>query len=560
MDDFKWDDFPEVKTEVDAQASKLESAARGAVQGLTLGGADEITGAIEAGVEKLKGSEDPIYDLYRKYQKQSEAEYKKAKEANPLTYGASELGAGIASSFALPVGAGIRVAKNAPLLVKMGAGALTGAGLGAVTGGLGSESTLDQPEELAKGVAGGAAIGGILGGAVPLVAEGASRAAERLVPEDSRLYKILKKSYEKGQAGEDLASEASKIKAAAEARSGIESIAKGVVSEDYKLGQAVGSAFSKAEAQGARVVTESSPAIETLRQYDLQGPAKKELNSILDKLSGSRTTLTNEPSTISPSKAKELVDEIKEFSSKTDDRFLKDSLSQIRDSLESQIPGLAEAKAGLSAFRKSVIEPFQTGTQSPYLQSLNRDFYSNAVNKEVGLLSDIASTVKQAASGAKGSAESLRKLNQLKENFKQATGKEIPLDDILTSQGLISELGTDATAKIPIAHTALGWAKKAIPTTPEGAATAGRLSVSAPVNIAKSIYNLPASGMTKLSEHLRDAGQKEWADSIQKSLDSKNTFMLNATLFSMMQRPDLRQTIGSFLGSQIPQDQNQSEK
>lgn len=65
----------------DNQPSALEAGARGAAQGLTLGHADEITGALEAAT-----SDKP----YAQARDESRANYAKAKAAHPVIYGAAD--------------------------------------------------------------------------------------------------------------------------------------------------------------------------------------------------------------------------------------------------------------------------------------------------------------------------------------------------------------------------------------------------------------------------------------------------------------------------------------
>lgn len=91
------------------QTSALESGLRGLAQGASLGFADEITG----GLESLRG--DKTYEQARD---ESRANYHKAEDDNPLTYGAGQLGGGAATM--LVPGAG--VAKLAGLGAAAGLG------------------------------------------------------------------------------------------------------------------------------------------------------------------------------------------------------------------------------------------------------------------------------------------------------------------------------------------------------------------------------------------------------------------------------------------------------
>lgn len=133
-----------------------ESAARGAAQGLSLGFADEITGALES------ATSDKTYVQARD---ESRANYDTARQANPMTSVAGEIGGGIAGAF-LP---GMGLAKGAGLAKET----LLGAKLGGVAGLGYSQADLTEGEfgQLAKD----AAIGTAFGGATGLVGGGASR-------------------------------------------------------------------------------------------------------------------------------------------------------------------------------------------------------------------------------------------------------------------------------------------------------------------------------------------------------------------------------------------------
>lgn len=132
-----WEKYSQTAPEV----SKAESALRGAAQGLSLGFADEVTAGLESALT------DKSYDEARE---ESRAAYDQAQKANPITYGAGELGGGFASAF-IP---GLNAAKGATLAgraaIAAGAGAASGIG----------HSTAEDTTGLAKD----AAIGGALSG------------------------------------------------------------------------------------------------------------------------------------------------------------------------------------------------------------------------------------------------------------------------------------------------------------------------------------------------------------------------------------------------------------
>lgn len=156
------------ETSPEASISMLESGLRGLAQGASFGFADEITGAIEGALT------DKTYEQARD---ESRANYDKASNANPLTYGAGEIAGGVGTAL-VP---GLNVAKGASLATKIGVGAGAGAayGLGA------SEADLTKGEigGAAADTATGAVVGGAVSGAVeslsPLAKYVSKKAAEK---------------------------------------------------------------------------------------------------------------------------------------------------------------------------------------------------------------------------------------------------------------------------------------------------------------------------------------------------------------------------------------------
>jgi len=137
------------------EVSGLESGARGLLQGATLGFADEIAGGIESLFT------DKTYEQARD---ESRKNFATAQEANPLTYGAGELGGGIGTMLIPGLGAA-KLAKGATMGAKLAAGAKAGAKLG------GLYAAGSSVEDSAAGVAGdtlkGAAGGAVLSAAMP---------------------------------------------------------------------------------------------------------------------------------------------------------------------------------------------------------------------------------------------------------------------------------------------------------------------------------------------------------------------------------------------------------
>lgn len=144
--------FKDLRNQMEGK-TKLESAARGAAQGITMGYADEMAGALGAGKDVITGKSSikDVGQSYKKNRDESREEYAKAEADNPMTYKAGDA-AGTVGSFFIPGLNAVKGVKGAAAL-----GALAGVGRSAA--------------EDAGGLAKDAAVGGALGAVGGSVAE-----------------------------------------------------------------------------------------------------------------------------------------------------------------------------------------------------------------------------------------------------------------------------------------------------------------------------------------------------------------------------------------------------
>lgn len=165
-----WDE-PISGHDVQKLPGRLESFGRGAVQGATMGWADEIGGVLKSALNP-----DRLSNSYQIERDKIRANNKAAQQANPGTYFAGELGGGIASSF-VP---GLGIAKTAGIAKTIGQGALLGgvAGLGASE----SNDIKGMAIDTAGGAVVGGALGGVFGGAKKYLSRGSRAAAKELAP------------------------------------------------------------------------------------------------------------------------------------------------------------------------------------------------------------------------------------------------------------------------------------------------------------------------------------------------------------------------------------------
>lgn len=224
----KWEDTME-----HTKYSPLESGALGAIQGGTLGFADELEGGLRAAVNKPFSDED-ISNLYQKYRDIARNRNEQARSDNPWSYGTGEVAGGVGTMF-VP---GLNIAKGAkflPTAAKM-------AGIGAAAG-YGSSNASDAQKQLTD-----AEIGAGLGVAGAGVGQAVSKTAE--------LFPNISKYFTAGERGKNYLGEKGKefvgkgLNEAADLYEGATNTLRS------KLGSAVESAKSSQEQIPAKDVVE----------------------------------------------------------------------------------------------------------------------------------------------------------------------------------------------------------------------------------------------------------------------------------------------------------------
>jgi hypothetical protein len=164
-------------------ASMLESAGRGALQGATFGFSDEIWGGLKGGYDTLANGGNFI-DNYAHVRDETRAANERAQRANPGTYLAGEIAGGVAgpggiagAATRLGLRGGERIAARS-LAERIRRGSAAGAGYGAAYGfGTAEGDPVSQLGSTAAGAASGAA----MGAALPPLVDAASAVGSRLM-------------------------------------------------------------------------------------------------------------------------------------------------------------------------------------------------------------------------------------------------------------------------------------------------------------------------------------------------------------------------------------------
>jgi hypothetical protein len=201
--------------DVPSEIGMTESALRGAAQGLSFGTSDELTAAAEAAgktllPESMGGNKlSDLLENYRKYRGESREAYKAAEEANPSTYMAGDIGAGIATSM-LTGGAGavanlgrVGAVQGAKELAKMGLKQGAAAGLGMSEADLTEGDIGGAIKDTAIGAGVGATVGAVLpsavkgaGSALKAVGELAADKAPAMIKKGKTAFELAKKGVE----------------------------------------------------------------------------------------------------------------------------------------------------------------------------------------------------------------------------------------------------------------------------------------------------------------------------------------------------------------------------
>ncbi len=158
-----------IKTEP-KEPSAFDSAITGAAQGATLGLADELAGAIGGVGDYIsQGGKLDLEDYYKIRRDLVRKEDEKARESNPKSFMAGNIGGGLATAMVPGLGA-LNAGKGATLATQVGKGALQGGISGA-----GYSNSEDSKEILED-----AAIGAGIGGALPIALKGVGMAANKI--------------------------------------------------------------------------------------------------------------------------------------------------------------------------------------------------------------------------------------------------------------------------------------------------------------------------------------------------------------------------------------------
>lgn len=551
--------------ESDGALRTFKDTGLGALQGVTLGGADELQAILRAAVEA-----DP--SKYREYQQEAEQMYNQAQERSPWAYGAGEIGAGIGAGL-LTGGAGLTATAGG--LAKAGAKEIAkaglkagakGAGIGAVAGALGSKGNLSSEEtagQLGKDIAMGGALGGTLGTAMETIAPVVGRKVGEFVEETPFLRQAklaFNRSTEgkKTSAGERIQDVLGKEKGMIAGEGANE-----LLNVEQKLGRNISDVLAK------------SP-----NKVQYNASDKAVFNEIAEKLDDSafRNRVTGEDMDTdgffkllekadSPLEANDLRKRLKKLANSFDpksDEFNKymTASENIKKRLTLDVPGFKEANKLFNEFRVAGPETIlHKGTPTEFRPKV---WFGDVKDKKNKLYNDVKTMYDEMNRGSEGSYTAKNTFNRMMENLKGF--QETNADDLarlgivldpqrMRAEGLkrgdISSLSRKAAVMDPHSGSP-GIGRLAVSnesTTGRGLAfggvsVAGSAVSSAPVKIARKLYNVGEDKLMEMGQKLLgDNRLKNQGQALMDAINSKNQARKNAILFSLAQRPEAREVM-----------------
>lgn len=582
---FNWDDYEEAPRQVKGGADTKLGMAIDAIFGggtekalrqgisdtVSLGGI--VPSALEAGVEKIKGNEKGLTDLYRELQDKRQAKAKQDEEASPIAYNVGKFGA------MLPVG----VAMSAPaaatraaigLGAELGLGEAAAAGASAlaseaakraavstvaslpgtaVLSAAGAKDNLVGPganpmgvaKEVGKDVAMSA---GINAGLAGLGAAGAKvgQVASDFIADSPKLTQFLE-SFKRGVTGKGFSGTKNEQelydqglnKQARELAERLESgrtAFSNEIGEAFEAGEAAGVNFNVADDMNellqnlSKFYGRSNPKIPNNiaslgAEYNLKSAKPQELYNLRSNLIKYQSVL--------PREDMEAKNVITKLADDLNNRLATDPIIGQR---------FKEASSGMAKYSQEVLDPFfgkkfsevEDGTEKlteaveAALLGQAKTSKTTASTKSGKLMRDLSTTLDEVSSlpvGKKKIGEVVGTSEILSEPQKAAR-----LDNIRLN------IDGDEGEKIKTSYSLLKPLKSISLT---GANVAGR-----GVSLGKSLTNFADEELLSASSRLSsNPNTKMLGDRLADAVRNKDTVAKNAVIFTILQKPDARRVI-----------------
>jgi len=445
---------------------ELEALKLGALQGASLGFADELEGGLQAGKEVLVGDAKlaNLLDEYRRQRDLARAEYEQAKLDAPNAFLAGELAGGVGS---------------AVLTGGLGAGVRGAAAMGAIAGAGSSDTDVtgldpEQLKEMASDAATGGAVGGALGAAAKGVGSVISRASN---PDKGGYLSKLVESYKRGTKGQDLTSKKAAQEMADELLASGESVledlgsAEARASKDYGNVVASGKENLKLD-EFKKILKGYSESLETIKNVTSSPDDLALINSFITEVD----SVVKDPK-INYEKIKNLGNKLKgggELGQKAKDFYdltnkLTELSTDLTKNIKQNLPGLDSASKKVHEIKniKSLL-----GDYSKYNAK-------EVLNKEAQTAANISKSEDATLAGAKvrellGRMKEIPEVNQenitrivdLSDSLKLAKEVQKPIDNISKLAPTVALKAANVAGSTPVLKGAVEATKGVIKATP----------------------------------------------------------------------------------------------
>lgn len=469
-------DAPLVEELQNERAKELEALKLGALQGASLGLADELEGGLVAGKEVLLGDQKlaNLLDEYRKQRDLSRQEYEAAKEAAPNAFLAGELTGGVGSAL---------------LTGGLGAGVRGAAAMGAIAGAGSSDTDVTglDPEQL-KEMASDAATGGAVGGALGAAAKGVGSIISRATNPDKGGYlSKLVESYKRGTKGQDLTSKKAAQEMADELLVSGESVLEDLGSAESRASKSYGKAVEAGkEGLDIQKFRDTLNEFKTSLQKVRGSTSSPEKKAAVDKLIN-EVEFTAKDQSLDYPKLQDLAETLKGEGvlgeGKTPFKALEREASKLSSNLNKElkkaIPGLEEASKEVSQIKR--------------IQDLLGDYseYStrDVLNKEAQIASQLAKAEDPTVAGAKAremleklktipevKPQNLEKFTDLSEGLGLAKEIQKPVDSISKLAPTVALKAANVAGSTPVLKSAVEATKGVIKATPAVSQSTARVA------------------------------------------------------------------------------------
>jgi hypothetical protein len=411
---------------------------------------------------------------------------------------------------------------------------------------------------------------------VDFLKKGSGQLAEKM--DDMPLIRLMRKAYKYGDEGVDLAKSETKEEFFTRAGRNADEIAEKFGIADEYFGKQVGQVIDDATAKGVQV--DVGPVFKDLDIASIvaDNPSIKWDPKVKKVLQG---LVANQKAVLTPNQARALKDDLLKMMTHLDgdNSFLAsqtkeavaDMVRGVDTTLKNAIPEYRLAAKKFAQNRSSTIEQAMSGHVPVEQSNIKYGKTKNADLKLRNKLEDLLQGATTEGSGNKGEVkgayfllkEKLRQLEKSNPEAFKAMGTNA--DDLIRSirdkaddsaliqaysqqnprstipkdpASIVSSLGGSMNSK------AIGFSNKMglwkVPQKLENAALA------APRLTKKALFDMPLEGLSSIAGKFAAAENpqaKKFGEALMKAINNKDQVAKNATLFAIMQNPNLRQML-----------------